>query len=197
MPEPRRTPGPGDAVAHLEEELGDLLFQVYFHATLAAEEGRFTLADVARGVHDKLVSRHPHVFGDVTAETADDVAANWEAIKKVEKGRSSVTEGIPAALPALALAAKLQRKAAAIGMVLPGLADEAARVAEAAARLAARAGGRRLGGRRRRRGPRPGRRGRRPAVRRRGAWPGRSVSIPRRPCCPGRSPSAPRSRRRG
>ena len=124
------------AVAHLEEELGDLLFQVYFHATLAAEEGRFTLADVARGVHDKLVARHPHVFGDVTAETADDVAANWEAIKKVEKGRASVTEGIPAALPALALAAKLQRKATAIGMVLPGLADEAARVADAAARLA-------------------------------------------------------------
>ena len=124
-------------MAHLEEELGDLLFQVYFHATLAAEEGRFTLADVARGVHDKLVSRHPHVFGDVTAETADDVAANWEAIKKAEKGRSSVTEGIPAALPALALAAKLQRKATAIGMVLPGLADEAVRVADGAARLAA------------------------------------------------------------
>ena len=128
------------AVAHLEEELGDLLFQVYFHATLAAEEGRFNLADVARGVHDKLVSRHPHVFGDVTAETADDVATNWEAIKKAEKGRSSVTEGIPAALPALALAAKLQRKATAIGMVLPGLADEAVRVADGAARLAAAAG---------------------------------------------------------
>ena len=125
------------AVADLEEELGDLLFQVYFHATLAAEEGRFTLADVARGVHDKLVSRHPHVFGDVTAETADDVAANWEAIKKVEKGRTSVTEGIPAALPALALAAKLQRKAAAIGMVLPGLADEARRVADGVGRLSA------------------------------------------------------------
>ena len=125
------------AVAHLEEELGDLLFQVYFHATLAAEEGRFTLADVARGVHDKLVSRHPHVFGDVRADTADDVAANWEAIKKVEKGRSSVTEGIPAALPALALAAKLQRKAAAIGMVLPGLAAEADRVAAGVSRLAA------------------------------------------------------------
>ena len=123
------------AVAHLEEELGDLLFQVYFHATLAAEEGRFTLADVARGVHDKLVARHPHVFGDVTAETADDVAANWEAIKKAEKGRTSVTEGIPAALPALALAAKLQRKATAIGMVLPALADEATRVAGAVARL--------------------------------------------------------------
>ena len=118
------------AVADLEEELGDLLFQVYFHAVLAAEQGRFTLADVARGVHDKLVSRHPHVFGDVTAETADDVAVNWEAIKKAEKGRTSVTEGIPAALPSLALAAKLQRKAVAIGMVLPGLAEDAVRVAE-------------------------------------------------------------------
>lgn len=123
------------AVADLEEELGDLLFQVYFHATLAAEQGRFTLADVARGVHDKLVSRHPHVFGDVTAVTADDVATNWEALKKAEKGRASVTEGIPAALPSLALAAKLQRKAAAIGMVLPGLADEAGRVAAAATAL--------------------------------------------------------------
>jgi tetrapyrrole methylase family protein/MazG family protein len=118
------------AVADLEEELGDLLFQVYFHATLAAEQGRFTLADVARGVNDKLVSRHPHVFGDVRADTADDVATNWEALKKTEKGRTSVTQGIPAALPSLALAAKLQRKAAAIGMVLPGLAAEAAAVAD-------------------------------------------------------------------
>ena len=130
--------GEAAAVAHLEEELGDLLFQVYFHATLAAEEGRFTLADVARGVHDKLVARHPHVFGGVTAETADDVAANWEAIKKSEKGRSSVTEGIPAAFPALALAAKLQRKATAIGMVLPQMADEAVRVADRVAVLARR-----------------------------------------------------------
>ncbi len=116
------------AVAHLEEELGDLLFQVYFHAVLAAEAGRFTLADVARGVHDQLVARHPHVFGEVEAATADAVAANWEAIKQAEKGRDRVTEGIPASLPALALAAKLQRKAAAVGMVQPGLADEVARV---------------------------------------------------------------------
>ena len=87
---------------------------------LGAEAGRFTLADVARGVHDKLVSRHPHVFGDAAVDTPEDVAANWEAIKKAEKNRSSVTEGIPAALPALALAAKLQRKALAVGMVLPG-----------------------------------------------------------------------------
>jgi tetrapyrrole methylase family protein/MazG family protein len=125
------------AVAHLEEELGDLLFQVYFHATLAAEAGRFTLADVARGIHDKLVSRHPHVFGDVTANSAEDVATNWEAIKKAEKGRSSVTEGIPVALPALAVAAKLQRKALAVGMVLPTVADEAVRVADGVALLGA------------------------------------------------------------
>jgi len=124
------------AVADLEEELGDLLFQVYFHATLAAEAGRFTLADVARGVHDKLVSRHPHVFGDVVADTAEDVAADWETRKLAEKGRTSVTEGIPSALPALALAAKLQRKALAVGMVLPTLAEEAGRVAEGVGRLA-------------------------------------------------------------
>jgi tetrapyrrole methylase family protein / MazG family protein len=124
-----------EAVAHLEEELGDLLFQVYFHATLAAEEGRFTLADVARGVHDKLVSRHPHVFGDVDAVTPDDVAGNWEALKMSEKNRSSVTEGIPVALPALSLAAKLQRKAVAVGMVLPNASDEAVRMREALAAL--------------------------------------------------------------
>ena len=110
-----------DAVDHLEEELGDLLFQVYFHSCLAAEEGRFTLADVARGVHDKLVARHPHVFGDVVADDAGTVVGNWEQIKKAEKGRESVTDGIPAALPALALAAKLARKAAAVpGAERPG-----------------------------------------------------------------------------
>jgi len=71
---------------HLEEELGDVLFQVVFHATLAAEVGRFTLADVARSVHDKLVGRHPHVFGDVEAPTAGQVVANWEQIKKADPG---------------------------------------------------------------------------------------------------------------
>ncbi len=110
-----------EAVDHLAEELGDLLFQVYFHAVLAGEEGRFTLADVARGVHDKLMARHPHVFGDVVAETPEEVAANWEVLKKKEKGRSSVTEGVPGALPALALAAALQRKADAVGLELPDL----------------------------------------------------------------------------
>jgi tetrapyrrole methylase family protein/MazG family protein len=132
--------GGGRAVAHLEEELGDLLFQVYFHARLAAEAGRFTLADVARGVHDKLVSRHPHVFGDGWADTPAEVMANWEVRKLAEKNRSSVTQGIPHALPALALAAKLQRKALAVGMALPSVADEAVRVAEGVARLETAAG---------------------------------------------------------
>jgi tetrapyrrole methylase family protein/MazG family protein len=133
----RVTPGAEEqAVAHLEEELGDLLFQVYFHAALAAESGRFTLADVARGVHDKLVSRHPHVFGDLTGASKDQIASNWETLKKAEKNRTTITEGIPAAMPALALMAKLQRKGVALGMELPGRADEAADLVEAAARLA-------------------------------------------------------------
>jgi tetrapyrrole methylase family protein/MazG family protein len=122
-------------VEHLAEELGDLLFQVYFHAVLAGEEGRFTLADVARGVHDKLVWRHPHVFGDVEVSSADDVAANWEVLKKGEKGRSSVTEGIPRALPALALAAKLQKKAESVGREATGREESRQRVAEGIDRL--------------------------------------------------------------
>jgi len=100
----------------LEEELGDLLFQVVFHATLAAEAGEFTLADVARGVHDKLVHRHPHVFGTVEADTADQVRSNWEEIKRAEKGRVSVLEGIPTGLPSLLYAEKLQRRAAPLGI---------------------------------------------------------------------------------
>jgi tetrapyrrole methylase family protein/MazG family protein len=103
------------AYQHLEEELGDLLFQVYFHSVLAAEAGQFGLADVARGVHDKLVHRHPHVFGTVEAETPDVVMANWEQIKKQEKGRQSVMDGIPRALPSLLHAHKVQRKAATLG----------------------------------------------------------------------------------
>jgi tetrapyrrole methylase family protein/MazG family protein len=101
---------------HLEEELGDLLFQVAFHARLAAERGSFTLADVARTVHDKLVHRHPHVFADVAVAGADDVVRNWEQIKKEEKGRSSVFDGIPGTLPSLLYAAKVQRKAASLGV---------------------------------------------------------------------------------
>jgi tetrapyrrole methylase family protein/MazG family protein len=102
--------------AHLQEELGDLLFQVAFHARLGAERGSFTLADVARTVHDKLVGRHPHVFADVNVAGADDVVRNWEQIKKEEKGRASVFDGIPGTLPSLLYAAKVQRKAASLGV---------------------------------------------------------------------------------
>jgi tetrapyrrole methylase family protein/MazG family protein len=101
---------------HLREELGDLLFQIVIHARLSEETGQFTLADVARGVHDKLVHRHPHVFGDANGASAQHVIANWEESKREEKGRSSVTDGIPADLPALLLSTKLQRKARAIGI---------------------------------------------------------------------------------
>ena len=104
-----------DAYEHLCEELGDLLFQVFFHATLAAEAGAFDVADVARRIHDKLVHRHPHVFGSVEAATAGQVMANWERIKRDEKGRQSVMDGIPAALPSLAYAHKVQRRAATVG----------------------------------------------------------------------------------
>jgi tetrapyrrole methylase family protein / MazG family protein len=101
---------------HLAEELGDLLFQIAFHSLLASEEGQFTMADVARGVHDKLVARHPHVFGDVEVGDADEVLTNWELIKKAEKGRESVFDGVPATLPALLYALKLQKKAASLGL---------------------------------------------------------------------------------
>jgi tetrapyrrole methylase family protein / MazG family protein len=106
----------GEGFDALEEELGDLLFQVFLHATLATEEGRFTLEDVVRGISDKLVGRHPHVFGDATVDSADEVAERWERLKKAEKGRASVMDGIPATLPALAYALKVQRKAASQGV---------------------------------------------------------------------------------
>lgn len=119
---------PGDAGGdaawdHLEEELGDLLFQVAFHSVLGAEAGRFDFADVARGVHDKLVRRHPHVFAPPEAGASDvlpaQVAAGWEQIKKREKGRASVMDGIPSALPAVLYADKVQRKATSLGLDWP------------------------------------------------------------------------------
>lgn len=104
----------GEGYEALEEELGDLLFQVVFHARLAAEAGQFTLADVADGVYRKLYLRHPHVFGDVAVESPADVVRNWEQIKKAEKGRASVFEGIPDHLPALLFALKIHKKTATL-----------------------------------------------------------------------------------
>jgi uncharacterized protein YabN with tetrapyrrole methylase and pyrophosphatase domain len=99
------------------------------------------MAGVARSVHDKLVHRHPHVFADVVADDADQVVANWEEIKKSEKGRVSVTEGIPSALPALVFTSKLARKARAVGVDPSDAADAAHAAAGLSelARLAARA----------------------------------------------------------
>ncbi len=114
----------GEGYEDLEEELGDVWFQLLFHARLAAEAGQFTIADVARTVHDKLVSRHPHVFADVAVDGADDVVTNWEAIKREEKQRSSVMEGIPGALPALSYAEKVLRKADRVGTSIPDLEAE-------------------------------------------------------------------------
>ena len=99
------------AVAHVEEELGDLLFQIVFHAELGDEEGHFNFATIADGVRDKLTGRHPHVFGDVEVSGSEEVASRWEDLKKKEKGRESVTDGSAWQLPALTLYAKLLRKA--------------------------------------------------------------------------------------
>jgi tetrapyrrole methylase family protein/MazG family protein len=106
---------------HLEEELGDLLLQVVFHATLAGEADMFGVEEVAETIRRKLVRRHPHVFGDVAAETAEHVMANWEALKRDEKDRESVLDGIPAALPALAKSLELQSRAASVGFDWPDL----------------------------------------------------------------------------
>jgi tetrapyrrole methylase family protein/MazG family protein len=119
-----------DPDADLIEELGDLLYQIEFHATIAEQQGRFTMADVAQGIHDKLVHRHPHVFGDVPAGSADDVLTNWDAIKQVEKGRTSVFDGIPRSLPSLAYAAKVGRKASRLGFDWPDVSGALAKVPE-------------------------------------------------------------------
>lgn len=106
----------GGDPAQLSEELGDLLLQVVFHAEIAEEEGAFTMEDVCRGINEKLVRRHPHVFGEVLADTPDQVLKNWEAIKKGEKGTdASVLAGVPKVLPALLKAYRLQQKAARVG----------------------------------------------------------------------------------
>ena len=101
--------------AKLLDELGDLLFQVYFLALLLEERGAGDLEQAARRIHDKLVRRHPHVFGDAEAETAGRVRSNWEAIKREQEGREGIFHDAPATLPSLLYARKLQRRAASVG----------------------------------------------------------------------------------
>ncbi len=117
------------------EELGDVLYQVEFHATIAEQEGRFSIADVTDTMHDKLVRRHPHVFGDVAADDAEAVKANWDDIKREEKQRTSVFDGVPQSLPALAYGQHLARKAAKVGFDWPDVAGPLAKVDEELAEL--------------------------------------------------------------
>jgi len=119
-----------DQPAKLLDELGDLLFQVYFLALLLEEQGEGDLEAVARAVHDKLVRRHPHVFGDVEARTAERVRQRWETIKSEQEGREGIFHDIPASLPALLGARKVQRRAAAVGYDWPDLEGPFAKVHE-------------------------------------------------------------------
>ncbi len=129
-----------DDIEALRDELGDLLFQVVFHSRMAEELGRFGFAEVADAIADKMVRRHPHLFGDAGGGDA----GNWEALKAAERaaragdGPTSVLDGVPGALPALARADKLQRRAARVGFdwpdadaVLPKIDEELAEIAEA------------------------------------------------------------------
>ena len=128
-----------DDPAKLLDELGDLLFQVYFLALLLAERGEGGLEEVALAVHEKLVRRHPHVFGDVEAETAGRVRENWERIKREQEGREGIFHDVPESLPALMQARKVQRRAASVGFEYPdvngALADLEDELAELKAEL--------------------------------------------------------------
>lgn len=112
----------------MREELGDVLLQVYFHARMAEEHPTepFSIEDVAQSVVEKLIRRHPHVFGDVTVESSDEVLENWEVMKALEKGRTSAVEGVPLAQPALPLVSKLLYRAEKnrLNLTLPDLIEE-------------------------------------------------------------------------
>jgi XTP/dITP diphosphohydrolase/tetrapyrrole methylase family protein/MazG family protein/ATP diphosphatase len=124
----------GDAEA-LHDELGDLLFQVYFLSLLLEERGEGDLGSVARDVHAKLVRRHPHVFGDADARTPGRVRERWEAIKTEQEGRVGIFHDVPEALPALLHARKVQRRAAVVGYDWPDLEGPLAKLREELAEL--------------------------------------------------------------
>ena len=122
------------------EELGDLLMQIVFHAQMESEKGEFGFDEVVDGVCKKLIVRHPHVFGDVTVSSVDDVLTNWDDIKKKTKGQKTVTESmfsVPRELPALMRATKLQKKAADIGFDWPDVSGALDKLEEEIAELRA------------------------------------------------------------
>ncbi len=117
----------------LKEELGDVLLQVVFHARIAQEEKDFDIDDVADGVCKKLILRHPHIFGDVKADTSEQVLKNWDEIKKTEKHQKSAADtlrSVSVAMPALMRAGKLQSKAAKVGFTYPDTSAALAKVDE-------------------------------------------------------------------
>jgi len=117
----------------LSEELGDLLLQVVFHAQLAREAGQFTLDDVTRSIVEKLVRRHPHVFGDLSVSGSEQVLTNWEKIKRAEPGyedRASILDGIPPALPALMRALEVSKRVVKVGFEWPTVAEVLDKVEE-------------------------------------------------------------------
>ncbi len=118
--------------ADLLEELGDVLLQVVFHARIARDRDAFGIDEVARGIADKLVRRHPHVFADGDANSPAEVQANWDRLKDEEKGRAGPFDGVPAAGPGLELLGTLQRKAAKRGLTPPDLDPSVAAVGSAA-----------------------------------------------------------------
>jgi MazG family protein len=119
-----------DDPAKLRDELGDLLFQVVFLSLLLEEQGEGDFDEVTRAVHEKLVRRHPHVFGDAEARTAGRVRERWEAIKSEQEGRSGIFHDVPESLPALLLARKSQRRAAAVGYDWPDVEGPVAKLRE-------------------------------------------------------------------
>lgn len=111
-----------NSLEHLKEELGDVLLQVVFHASIEEDAGHFDLNDVADGISRKLIYRHPHVFGDVSVSSTDEILTNWEELKKAEKGQASQADAVDAvarSLPALWRAEKVQKKAAKVGFDWP------------------------------------------------------------------------------
>lgn len=98
----------------IKEELGDLLLHIVFYAKIGAEQGQFTITDVINGICEKLISRHPHIYGDVKAEDEEAVKQNWEKLK-LKEGKTSVLSGVPQSLPALVKAMRLQSKAKTVG----------------------------------------------------------------------------------
>jgi MazG family protein len=123
---------------HLTEELGDLLLHVVFHAQIAREAGQFAFADVANGIADKLIRRHPHVFGDIKIADAAGVVAQWNELKKAEKPeRESALDGVPRAVPALMRAEALQKKARNVGFDWPDVRGSLEKVREEVAEVTA------------------------------------------------------------